>query len=59
MLEFNGEKSLALYQVEDSVMMRRNLNGRKKEQAAEMERLLKAYIQQYYNRLIENRMTAE
>jgi len=53
------EKSLALYYVEDDVMMRRNLIDEEKDQVAEMERLLKAYIQQYYNRLIENRMTAE
>jgi phosphoglycerol transferase MdoB-like AlkP superfamily enzyme len=58
-LEFNGEKSLALYHVEDDVMMSRNLIDEEKDQVALMERLLKAYIQQYYNRLIENRMTAE
>lgn len=58
-LDFNGIKSLALYHVEDDLMMEKNLINEEKERVAVMERLLKAYIQQYYNRLIENRMTVK
>jgi arylsulfatase A-like enzyme len=58
-LEFNGKNSLALYHVEDDLMMKKNLIGDEKERAAAMESLLTAYIQQYHNRLIENRMTAK
>jgi alkyl hydroperoxide reductase subunit AhpF len=38
-------------------LMHNNLISIEKEQARQMEQLLRAYIQQYNNRLIDNRMT--
>jgi phosphoglycerol transferase MdoB-like AlkP superfamily enzyme len=58
-LEFDGEKSRALYHTKNDPLMRNNLLSIEPARALEMEILLKAYIQQYNNRLIENRMTVE
>ncbi len=58
-LEFDGEKSIALYHTKHDPLMRDNLLNNEPARVREMERLLKAYIQQYNNRLIENRMTAK
>lgn len=55
-LEFDGEKSHALYNAHIDTLMRNNLISIEKEQARQMEQLLRAYIQQYNNRLIDNRM---
>ncbi len=58
-LEFDGEKSLALFNHGRDALLKTNLLSSQSAKAQEMERLLKAYTQQYYNRLIENRMTEE
>jgi phosphoglycerol transferase MdoB-like AlkP superfamily enzyme len=58
-LEFDGDKSLALFNTEKDALLKNNLLSQETGKASEMERLLKAYIQQFYNRMIENRMTEE
>ncbi|MBE0637240.1 MAG: sulfatase-like hydrolase/transferase [Bacteroidales bacterium] len=58
-LEFDGVESLALYNVNEDIFMKNNLLFTESEKVNTMERLLKAYIQQYYTRLKLNRMTAE
>ena len=58
MLFFDGKHSTALYNYTTDRMMRRNLLATEATRAASMERKLKAFIQQYNNRLIQNRLTA-
>ncbi|HYC85914.1 MAG TPA: sulfatase-like hydrolase/transferase, partial [Chryseosolibacter sp.] len=57
MLVFDGKRSLGLYNFISDKMVKRNLLGQHPRIAAAMERKLKAMIQQYNNRLIEDRMT--
>jgi len=56
-LEFNGSESISLYEVIANGTSRMNLLNREPVVAGEMEKFLKAYIQQYNNRMIENRMS--
>ena len=53
-LQFNGEKTIGLYALTD-YLMHHNLAGRVAEQQ-QMERELKAIIQQYMERMIDNRL---
>ncbi len=57
MLQFDGEKTRALYRFKQDPMLRNNLAGKVPEQA-QMECMLKAIIQQYMTRMTENRLTA-
>lgn len=55
-LQFDGEKVTAIYDYVNDVMLTTNLVGKVAEQAA-MEMELKAIIQQYMERVNENRLT--
>lgn len=57
MLQFDGEKAIALYAYHDDVLLKNNLLESKAQVADELTRTIKAYIQQYNNRMIENRLT--
>ncbi len=54
-IQFDGEKTRAVYALEDR-LMKQNLIGRLPFQQ-EMERELKAIVQQYMERMTENRLT--
>ena len=54
-LQFDGQQSKALYALSDS-LMQRNLLG-KVPQQPQMERELKAIIQQYMDRMVNDRLT--
>ena len=56
LLLFDGEKSTALYQFKTDKMLEKNLVNEQKEQKKKLETFIKAYIQQYNNRMIENKM---
>lgn len=56
-LEFDGEKSLALYDVVNDPLTQKNIQQDFPEKVNELEILLKAYIQQFNSRMIENRLT--
>ena len=58
MLQFDGEKTKALYRFKQDPMLRNNLAGKVPEQA-QMECMLKAIIQQYMTRMTENRLTTK
>lgn len=58
-LEFDGEKSLALYDVANDELTLRNLLTVFPDKASQLKNQLKAYIQQFNNRMIENRLTPE
>ena len=55
MLQFDGEKTTAVYRFKTDPLLRENLVGRLPEQQS-METLLKAIIQQYMSRMNENRL---
>jgi phosphoglycerol transferase MdoB-like AlkP superfamily enzyme len=57
LLEFDGAKSIGLYNFKDSKIASENLLDKKTDVAKEMELRVKAVIQQYNNRLIDNQLT--
>jgi phosphoglycerol transferase MdoB-like AlkP superfamily enzyme len=58
-LEFDGHRITALFNLKSDSLQRRNLDGKLSPEAKKSELFLKAFIQQYNNRLIENRLIAE
>ncbi len=56
-LEFDGQKSVALYRYQTDKLLEHNLIDQQPAEVRDMERLLKAYIWQYNHRMIENRLT--
>jgi phosphoglycerol transferase MdoB-like AlkP superfamily enzyme len=56
LLQFDGQKSVALYDFKHDTLQVNNLVREKPEAVGKMERKIKAVIQQYNTRLIENRM---
>lgn len=57
-LQFDGEKSTSIYNLHQDIEMRHNIIGKNNVQE-EMERELKAIIQQYMNRMVQDRLTPE
>jgi phosphoglycerol transferase MdoB-like AlkP superfamily enzyme len=57
LLTFNGEKTIGLYNFVQDKMLTHDLRNEKPEVIEQMEPKIKAIIQQYNNRLIENRLT--
>jgi phosphoglycerol transferase MdoB-like AlkP superfamily enzyme len=59
LLNFDGQKTVGLFNFTTDKMLRQNLQKEKPDVVASMEEQLKAVIQQYNNRLIENRITVD
>ncbi|HET6542128.1 MAG TPA: hypothetical protein VFG46_16675, partial [Chryseolinea sp.] len=57
LLTFNGEKTIGLYNFAQDRMLTHDLKSERPELVEQMEPKIKAIIQQYNNRLIENRLT--
>jgi hypothetical protein len=57
LLEYDGMKSLGLYNFKTDMMSKTNLLEKMPEVVIKMETKVKAVIQQYNNRLIDNQMT--
>ena len=55
-MENDGTKSTALFDLSADPLQKNNIVGNRPEVRKRMERFLYAYLQQYNNRLIENRM---
>ncbi|MCF8364465.1 MAG: sulfatase-like hydrolase/transferase [Bacteroidales bacterium] len=55
-LQFDGAQCLALFNYENDPLLKYNLKVTSPERVKNMEKLLKAYIQQYNKRMIENRL---
>ncbi len=55
MMQFDGQRVTAMYRFKTDPLLRHNLAGRVKEQAA-MEVTLKALIQQYMQRMNHNEL---
>jgi membrane-anchored protein YejM (alkaline phosphatase superfamily) len=58
-LEFDGTHTVAMFNLATDSLCRINIAGKDAKRQKEMETFLKAFIQQYNNRLIENRLTAD
>jgi len=56
MLQFDGEKTIAVYRFKTDKLLKTNLVNQLPEQQ-EMERFLKAIIQQYMSRMNDNHLT--
>ena len=57
LLVFDGANSVALHEFKTDLMLTRNLISEKKDIVVGMEKKLKAYIQQYNNRMVDNNLT--
>ncbi len=58
MIQFDGNKTVALYNFISDPLLKQNLVGKVPEQAS-MEKQLKAIIQQYIERMINDKLTAK
>ncbi|MBB6609954.1 sulfatase-like hydrolase/transferase [Pontibacter sp. Tf4] len=56
LLQFNGNKTIALYNYQQDRMLQHDLKTTLPEKRAQLENRVKAFIQQYNNRMIENRL---
>jgi phosphoglycerol transferase MdoB-like AlkP superfamily enzyme len=59
LLLFNGEKSLALYDIKSDRMMQHNILSLHEDVALLLENKAKGFMQQYNNRMIANCLTAD
>lgn len=56
LLLFDGEKSVALYNIREDNLLKKNLAGSLPEKEKEMEREIKAIIQQYMYRMLNDKL---
>ena len=59
LLQYDLEKVVGLYDIKNDVLQKNNLKGKLPEIENEMLSFLKAFLQQYRNRLVENKFTNE
>jgi len=59
LLLFNNDSAFAMYNFKEDIFLKKNLLGTLPEMETKMEKRLKAFIQQYNNRLIDNKMTSK
>jgi hypothetical protein len=56
LLQLNNATAAALYNFKTDPLLKNNLMGTAPDKVKAMEQFLKAFIQQYHNRLIQNRL---
>jgi Phosphoglycerol transferase and related proteins, alkaline phosphatase superfamily len=59
LLLFNGTKSIGLYDFKNDLLMKNNLVDQLPDVVRRMEPRLKAFIQQYNNRMVDDNLTME
>lgn len=57
LLNFNGEQTVGLFRFKEDRLLTNDVSGSEKAVVSEMEGKIKAIIQQYNNRMIENNLT--
>ncbi|MDD6209354.1 MAG: LTA synthase family protein [Bacteroidales bacterium] len=57
LLQFNGEQSVAMFDKETDPLLQKNIISDMPEKAHQMEKLLKAFLQEYTHRIVENRLS--
>ncbi|MEI7597491.1 MAG: LTA synthase family protein [Bacteroidota bacterium] len=55
-LTFNGSETVSLYNTKNDSLQKNDLKITEKEKAEKLSRIVKAFVQQYNNRLIENKI---
>ena len=58
-LIFDGKKTLGLYNIKDDIMLTNNLQGQLPDRVNEMESRLKAIVQQYNSRMIDDNLVVK
>jgi hypothetical protein len=56
---FNGLTETGFYNLKEDILLSKNLSGQMPDVEKKMELKVKAFIQQYNNRMLENRLTVE
>ena len=59
LLQFDGKKAVTLYNFREDIALKHNLVATKPEITARLESKLKALIQQYNNRMVDDNLTME
>jgi phosphoglycerol transferase MdoB-like AlkP superfamily enzyme len=59
LLQFDGVRSTALFEFKKDKFLKTNLLNQLPDTVQDLERRLKAFIQQYNNRMVDNNLTAE
>ncbi len=59
LLQFDGSKSTALYDFKSDLFLKKNLLPTLSDTVSKMETKLKAFIQQYNNRMVDDNLTRE
>jgi phosphoglycerol transferase MdoB-like AlkP superfamily enzyme len=59
LLRFDGERSVELYDFRNDIYLSKNVVTQLPDTVQSMERVLKAYIQQYNNRMVDDNLTME
>jgi hypothetical protein len=59
LLQFDGKKSVALYDFKNDKGLKTNLVNERLDIVTAMEAKLKAFIQQYNNRMVDDNLTLE
>jgi phosphoglycerol transferase MdoB-like AlkP superfamily enzyme len=59
LLRFDGKKSVELYDFRNDIRLSNNLVGQLPDTVQSMETVLKAYIQQYNNRMVDDNLTTD
>ncbi len=59
LLQINNKEATSMYDYVNDPLLKNNILEKRKHQKDSMQNTIKAFIQQYHNRLIDNKMTAE
>lgn len=59
LLMFDGKRTVSLYNFKQDKMLKKNLKAEQPERVHELEQYIKAIIQQYNNRMVEDRLVTE
>lgn len=59
LIRFDGERTVALYNFKTDLLLKTDLKEALPDVVKEMERKVKAYIQQYNNRMVDDRLTID
>jgi len=59
LIQYNGQRVIAVYLYKTDYLMQRNLKGLNKDLEDRSVKKVKAFIQQYNNRMIDNQLTVE
>jgi hypothetical protein len=59
LLLYNGLTETGFYNIKADTLLSKNLIGQDPQLEKKMERKIQAFVQQYNNRMVDNRLTAE